>query len=126
MRALEEVIKINEKMSCPYIPTEFYVFGLTFNFLTSQVIRVRLYTGKESVPNIFWSPDCTDEQIEEEFESITRFQKLTSKFSTTNPNTRYTGPHTTPFGNPICKFYVGNWVCFRRTKQMVIKEQAVR
>lgn len=92
-----------------YKPTnnvEFYVLGLTGNFpvYISQSIRAKVHTGRATIPNLFWSQNCTDGEIGEEFVNIGKFNKTINKIklpcdALLNPFDKYTDT-----------FYTGDWV----------------
>ncbi len=52
-----------ESMTKPYNLCEFYVIGLTESFpvFISQSIRANLHNGSNSIPNLFWSQNCSQE-----------------------------------------------------------------
>ena len=101
--------RFNQTMSKYYKPTnqvEFYVMGLTSNFLAfiSQSIRGSVHTGRSSIPNLFWSQNCTESEIVEEFNSIAKQQKTFSKITLPIEG------KIAPFKDSTNTFYTGDWV----------------
>lgn len=101
--------RFNQKMEKYYKPinqVEFYVMGLSGNFpaFISQSIRASLHTGRSSIPNLFWSQNCTEPEIFEEFKEISKQQKTISKI------TLPTEGNIAPFKESTNTFYTGDWV----------------
>jgi hypothetical protein len=96
----------------PMNQVEFYVMGLTGSFpaYISQSIRANVHTGRSSIPNLFWSQNCSEKEIADEFELIGKQQKLISKI------TLPTEGQLTPFSNFINTFYTGDWVFMEENK----------
>jgi predicted RNase H-like HicB family nuclease len=90
----------------PINQVEFYVLGLTGNFpvFISQAIRANIHSGRNSIPNLFWSQTCTEQEINEEFDLIGKQNKIINKI--TLP---FVGK-TTPFSTETNIFYTGDWV----------------
>ncbi len=107
--------RFNDRISKYYKPTnqvEFYVIGLTGSFpaYISQSIRANVHTGRSSVPNLFWSQNCTEQEIMEEFDLVAKQQTLVSKI------TLPTEGKLTPFLNSTNSFYTGDWVWISEDK----------
>ena len=101
--------RFDATMNKYYKPTnnvEFYVFGLTGNFpvFISQSIRAKIHTGRVSIPNLFWSQNCTEGEIVEEFVNIGKLNKTISKIQLPINGL------SNPFGTPSNTFYTGDWV----------------
>ncbi len=92
-----------------YKPTnlvEFYVLGLTDNFpvYISQAIRVNIHTGRNTIPNLFWSQNGSEQEINEEFKSIQKQNKNINKI------TLPCDGRISPFDTKTNTFYTGDWV----------------
>lgn len=101
--------RFNHTINKYYKPTnqvEFYVMGLTgyFPAFISQSIRANVHTGRSSVPNLFWSQNCTETEIMEEFNLIAKQQKTVNKI------TLPTEGKIAPFSPLSNTFYTGDWV----------------
>ena len=106
--------RFDNTMSVYYKPTnnvEFYVFGLTGNFpvFISQSIRAKVHTGRATIPNLFWSQNCSETEIAEEFENICKLNKTISKIQLSVNGT------SNPFDTPTNKFYTGDWVLIQKS-----------
>lgn len=101
-----------KKYHKPINQVEFYVMGLTGNFpvYISQSIRVNIHTGRSSIPNLFWSQNCSESEIMNEFELISKEQKPISKI------TLPTEGVLAPFSKPTNTFYTGDWVLIKDDK----------
>ena len=90
----------------PINKVEFFVLGLTGSFpvFISQAIRANIHTGRASVPNLFWSQSCTEEEISNEFIEISKQNKSVSKI------TLPCDGKVSPFATPTNTFYTGDWV----------------
>jgi len=102
--------RFDQTMEKYYKPTnnvEFFVFGLTNDFpvFISQAIRANIHTGRASIPNLFWSQRCEEEEIMEEFNNISKQNKPISKI------TLPISGKISPFANLQNEFYTGEWVC---------------
>jgi len=107
--------RFNERIKKYYKPVnqvEFYVMGLTGSFpaYISQSIRANVHTGRSSVPNLFWSQNCTESEIMEEFNLISKQQSTVSKIILPME------AKLTPFSNFTNTFYTGDWVLIEQNK----------
>lgn len=101
--------RFDTKMSKYHKPTnniEFYVLGLTGNFpvFISQSIRAKLHTGRSSIPNLFWSQNCSEAEITEEFINIGKLNKTISKIQLP------VNGLLNPYDIPTNTFFTGDWV----------------
>lgn len=109
--------RFNNKMNIfhkPITNVEFYVFGLTENFpvFISQSIKANLHTGSVTIPNLFWSQNCTDEEITNEFANIEKFNKIISKIHLPCEG------NITPFSNSTNEFNTGDWVIISKQNEI--------
>lgn len=110
--------RFDTTMNKYYKPTnnvEFYVLGLTGNFpvFISQSIRAKVHTGRATIPNLFWSQNCSQAEISEEFENITKLNKTISKIQLP------VNGLSNPFGIPLNTFYTGDWVLIPKSSNEV-------
>ncbi len=93
----------------PYNVCEFYVIGLTGNFpvFISQSIRANLHNGSNSVPNLFWSQNCTQEEIISEFTNINKYNKFLCEITV-----GFAG-YSNPYSESTNKFYSNDWVLLK-------------
>lgn len=112
--------RFDAKMKTYYHPTnrvEFFVMGLTNKFpaFISQSIRSSVHTGRANVPNLFWSQNCSEQEIVEEFENMSKLNKTVSKI--TIPCNGITCPFDlTNQANLLSNtFYTGDWVLIEKT-----------
>lgn len=101
--------RFNAVMNKYHKPTnnvEFYVFGLTANFpvFISQAIRAKIHTGRATIPNLFWSQNCSEKEIVDEFINIGKLNKNISKIKLSVNGT------LNPFDISTNTFYTGDWV----------------
>jgi len=103
--------KFDDTMDKYYKPVnnvEFYVLGLTgyFPVFISQSIRSKLHTGRATIPNLFWSQNCTESEILEEFVNIGKLNKTINKIHLPIDG------KLNPFAEESNTFYTGDWVLF--------------
>ena len=100
-----------KKYDKPINQVEFYIMGLTGNFpaYISQSIRAHIHTGRSSIPNLFWSQNCSEQEIMEEFELIGKQQKPISKITLPIEG------KLTPFSDLTNTFYTGDWILIKET-----------
>lgn len=93
----------------PYNACEFYVMGLTESFpvFISQTIRANLHNGSSSIPNLFWSQECTQEEIVNEFANINKYNKSLCEITM-----EFLG-YPDPYSEPTNKFYSNDWVLLK-------------
>lgn len=98
-----------KKIVKPYNACEFYVVGLTGNFpvFISQSVRANLHNGSNSIPNLFWSQDCTQEEISNEFFNINKYNKSLCEITID-----FAG-FSSPYSDPTNKFYSNDWVLLK-------------
>ena len=99
----------------PINNVEFYVLGLTGNFpvFISQSIRAKVHTGRATIPNLFWSQNCTEVEIGEEFVNIGKLNKTISKIQLP------INGQLNPFDKPVNTFYTGDWVLIPITQDSI-------
>jgi hypothetical protein len=110
--------RFDTTMSKYYKPTnnvEFYVLGLTGNFpvFISQSIRAKVHTGRATIPNLFWSQNCSETEINVEFANIGKLNKSISKIQLP------VNGLSNPFGTPSNTFYTGDWVLIPKSQNEV-------
>ncbi len=93
----------------PYNICEFYVIGLTSSFpvFISQTVRANLHNGSNSIPNLFWSQDCSQEEISNEFVNINQYNKSLCEITVD-----FAGL-SSPCSHPTNKFYSNDWVLLK-------------
>ena len=101
--------KTIDKYHKPTNNVEFYVFGLTENFpvFISQAIRASVHTGRATIPNLFWSQSCSEQEILAEFDSVLTFNKTISKIQLP------CNGKLSPFTNSTNTFLTGDWVLIK-------------
>lgn len=94
----------------PINQVEFFVLGLTGNFpvFISQTIRANIHTGRVTIPNLFWSQVCSEQEIMDEFVNIGKQNKSISKVALPSDGI------LSPFSTPTNLFYTGDWVLIEK------------
>ena len=94
----------------PINEVEFFLLGLTGNFpvFISQAIRSKIHTGRIGIPNLFWSQTCSIDEISNEFENMSNYNKIANKFILPEDCMGLSAPFT----DPTNTFYTGDWVSF--------------
>jgi hypothetical protein len=102
--------KTMEKFYRPINKVEFFVLGLTGSFpaFISQAIRANVHTGRATIPNLFWSQSCTEQEIADEFISMSKQNKTINKITLPCDGL------ISPFASPTNTFYTGDWVLINK------------